>query len=68
MSIVYQNELWFIQHIGTFSDTGACWSRSELLRRYLDSCENRLNWEAMPRQKIIDFARHQLAVAASKGE
>ena len=57
-----QNELRFIKGIGTgtFSSIPTLPSRAELLKGYLEACEQRNNWEGMDRDVIMGAVREEL--------
>lgn len=58
-----ENEIKFIQKIGTFNEQSARSTQRDLLANYLKGCARRVNWGDMEKGKVIAFAKERLAAA-----
>ena len=54
------DELLYIETIGSYSETAAKISKKELLINYIKSAHSRFDWNYLDKQLIINFAEMEL--------
>lgn len=52
------HEIRFIRGIGSHANIKMC--RSELLRKYNESCKHRVDWYGIDKDRVIEFAKKLL--------